>query len=378
MIYFLFSGNFCSPVYDTRRQLISYIAGGPLRNGSIPVGTEIQIECVRGHDLSDPTLKFVRCRESGWAPALPRCLPSILERLLLLTSFFSINLYPENCNLPSRENGFFMYLNEIVAAGLEIRHSYGAQMFCLKEFELHGNDILECNLGQFLKPAGQCVPSEWQLLNPPLVGSISNPSNNPWQSPVLCHICVMDSIFLTQYRRRSFMAWGLISIVQNHSDRFQSHKWFTAGSATSDQKPPCAIQLVKQKILTWLHYQIVIVNVCNHTEMIRTGRQRQPLVLYSGCDRPMDVESAWIYRELVAGNQTVSTLIDPEQSVFPNQTVVHYKCLSANVTNNHEAMQANAVKCVNGDWIAQLVDCGMHINQLSFVLLYLTRSFQLR
>jgi hypothetical protein len=72
-----------------------------------------------------------------------------------------------------------------------------------------------------------------------------------------------------------------------------------------------------------------------------------------GCQRPLENDAVWVYRETRHGQRSIAALIDPYQDVYPNNTVVHYKC---NSETAHSV--ANAVRCIDGEWIAQLSACG--------------------
>lgn len=65
----------------------------------------------------------------------------------------------EFCRLPPRLHSFFLQQAEILQSGAMIRHRDGARMVCLRGYELIGNGALECNLGKWLKVAGECEPS---------------------------------------------------------------------------------------------------------------------------------------------------------------------------------------------------------------------------
>ena len=75
-----------------------------------------------------------------------------------------------------------------------------------------------------------------------------------------------------------------------------------------------------------------------------------------GCPRPLDIEEAWVYRQKQHGNKILSMLIDPYQTIYPNDTVVHYKCEDNSRPAHYP--EAAAVRCIDGEWIAQLVSCG--------------------
>lgn len=77
----------------------------------------------------------------------------------------------------------------------------------------------------------------------------------------------------------------------------------------------------------------------------------------------MDIEKAWIYRELTSRNgQRTSFLIDPYLAMYPNNTIVHYKCDRNDAIAPQDGFvvhhEASSVKCVNGDWFALLTPCG--------------------
>lgn len=74
-----------------------------------------------------------------------------------------------------------------------------------------------------------------------------------------------------------------------------------------------------------------------------------------GCHRPLENDAVWVYRETRHGDRSIATLIDPYQDVYPSNTIVHYKCNSNTV---HTV--ANAVRCIDGEWIAQLSACGIY------------------
>lgn len=65
----------------------------------------------------------------------------------------------ESCVLPQIPNAFFASQGEILNLGETILHSNGAKMYCMRGFQLSGNDVLECNLGKWLKDGGTCAAS---------------------------------------------------------------------------------------------------------------------------------------------------------------------------------------------------------------------------
>lgn len=97
---------------------------------------------------------------------------------------------------------------------------------------------------------------------------------------------------------------------------------------------------------------------------------QKSVYLSIGCTRPYDIDNAWVYIKDPATNRRL--LIDPQLSIFPNRTIVHYKCSESLDDGNemrgrkrraplsalYTADVAHGIECMDGEWVALLVECG--------------------
>uniref|UniRef100_A0A914VW63 Sushi domain-containing protein n=1 Tax=Plectus sambesii TaxID=2011161 RepID=A0A914VW63_9BILA len=274
----------CPALYDNRRQQLAVIRLNRRADGRFPHGSQLMVLCQQGYELAEGTDGALLCSNASWIPEVPTCKPKF-------------------CRLPPRLHSFFLQQAEILQSGAMIRHREGARMVCLRGYELVGNSALECNLGKWLKSAGECEPKSCQLpfidrgfyALSPLPNQISHGSN-------VSFVC-----------EAGLNPRPVIGNVLCAFGDLRPHA------------PECNIEISPNAPTPNLNV---------------------------GCQRPLETDAVWVYRETRHGGRSIATLIDPYQEVYPSNTVVHYKC-----TSNTAHTVANAVRCIDGEWIAQLSAC---------------------
>lgn len=354
----------CPPIRENERQKYDVVGPyGPLSDRRFQSGSEVGIRCEFGYELPNPDQNHVTCKNGTWVPQVPMCAPSESPDSLSSTHLRE-TYFLENCKLPVRPNGFFTWRGEIVNSvnGHEIGHREGAKLFCLRGYELRGDDALECNLGSWLKTAGECVPRKFPFFwchSPVLPKNRTN----------LAESCAVPVLRYGHYKNESV---GRTSIEHASKLDFQCQRGYHPNPMQGEVH--CSHGTLKPHAPECNEGNCQLTfsaeNACSAILDPSVTPQKTPYFSI-GCTRPYDIDNAWVYIKEPMTQRRL--LIDPQLSVFPNRTIVHYKCSesmddssrmfrrirrAASLSSLYTADEAHAIECTDGEWVALLVECG--------------------
>ncbi|MFH4976434.1 hypothetical protein AB6A40_003143 [Gnathostoma spinigerum] len=208
---------------------------------------------------------------------------------------------PEDCYIPMKHHSYFVdrKTSQVMSSEVKIKHGNEVQMVCLKGYEVTGISAVKCRFGKLNDTLGRCRPKRCQVP--------------------------------TSFMRSAFP---------------EEKKGLKHGETVT-------IKCNGQSIEVSCRFGVL----SQSSQCIQGVRSTESSML---CHRPSDSHPFIAYRTTVVGGIPTRVDLNPFQATFPNNTIIHYQCLS-----NVSEIEATAIQCVNSEWITRLLPCAQFNSTIS-------------